>query len=272
MEEVKTEKEVQVIKIKRIPKAGYFGINSYPKSVTTLSCQLDSKTGAYKTGLTLEEEKYFEKELNLNAGELSKHSKWWGNVFNVEFPIRLLNTKTTELSLDNTINKLKYKVIQAHSKIANSEIERTPSAIFFIDNQEAKAKAELEVFNYEFEGMKMLMALTPEEKKTALRLLGKSGVDTLSETISNAQLMQEIRKDPKKFVDTLTDRNVKTKGLIKELVERNILKKKGNYFIHNDDTIAHSTDECVAYLNDPNHQDIRLILESRLSQAKKAKG
>lgn len=260
--------EVKVIKIKRIPKVGYFGITSYPKSVTVLGCEIDGKTGAFKTGLSAEEQEYFEKELNLKPGELGKHSKYW-NLFNSEHPIRLQNTKSTEIVLDNPINLLKEKILKASSKVANSEIERTPGAIFYIDNVEAKAKADLESFNYEFEGMGILLKLLPEEKRSALRLFGKTGVDNLSETMLNVELGKKLKEDPKRFLETMSDKDSKTKGLLQEMIEKNILKRKGSYYIHGEDTIGHSTDEAVAWLNDPKHSDIRKVLESRLSKAKK---
>lgn len=255
------------IKIKRIGSAGYFGISSYPKSVTTLGCEI-SKTG-FNTGLTVDEEKHFEAELNLKQGELSKHSKWWSDVYNVEFAPRLNNTKSTEIILDNPINQIKYKVLLASSKVANSEIEKNPNSIFFIDNPEAKAQKELESFEYEYEASTLIHKLSPEDKRGSLRLFGKSGLDNLSETMLNASLYQEMKKDPKEFVRILTDKNLKTHMLVKELIEKGILKRKGNYYIHNDDTIAHSTEECISYFNDINNQSVKLILESRLNKKKK---
>ena len=258
------------IKVKRIPKAGYFGIGSYAKSVTTLGCEISSK-GYYKTGLTPELEKHYEGELNLKPGELNKHSKWWGDVFNVTYCPRLFNTKSTEIQLDNPINQIKYYVMNASSKIANSEIERTPDTIFYIDNPEAKAKAELEIVSYEFEGMSLVFKLSPEEKRSSLRMFGKKGLDTISESMLNNQLMQEMKKDPKAFVEILNDKDVKIKALIEELVEKNVIKRKGNYYIHGEDTIANSTEECVAYFKDKANDSVTLILKSRLNKTKKDK-
>jgi hypothetical protein len=259
----------EAIKLRRVPRAGYFGLVSYAKSVTTLGCEISSK-GSYKTGLTPEQEAHYEAALDLKKGELSKHSKWWTEVFNVQHPIRLHNTKATELILDSDINQIKYFVLLASSKVANSEIEKNPNTIFYIDNAEAKAKAEVEQFNYEFEGAGLIHKMSPEDKRSNLRLFGKTGLDEMSETVLNAQLMGELKKNPKAFVDTLQDKDVATKALIKELVEKNILKRKGNYYMHGDDTIANSTEECVDYLNAKTNQSVRLILVSRLNKAKKA--
>jgi len=258
-----------VIKIKRNPKAGYFGLFAYPKSVTTLSCQI-SKTGGFNTGLTEDEERFYEKALDLKPNELNKHSKWWGEVFNVIYAIRLFNTKTTELVLDNPVNQLKYKVLLAHSDVALNELERNrPGIMFYIDDEEAKAKSELKTLNFELEGMKLILSLNPDETKGALRLFGKAGLDLMSTSTAQAQLMQEMKKDPKKFFEIMTDDDLKNKMFIQELVEKKILTRKGNYYFNGDDRIAGSTEECVSYLKDINNQTLKLSFETRLKKGKK---
>lgn len=257
----------EMVKIKRIPKAGYFNIGAYPKSVTVLGCEL-SKSG-FKTGLTKEEQAYYEKALELKEGELGPHSKFWDK-FNAENPIRLNNTKATELILDNIVNQLKYKILLASSKVINSELDKNnPTALFFIDNQELKAKTEQVTFNFKFDGMKKIMSLSPEEKRGTLRLFGKSGLDTMSETMLDSQLYMELEKDPKLFLDVITDEDLTMKMFIKELIEKHLLTRKGNYYMHGEDTIASSTEECVAYFKDINNQSVKLTLETRLKKAKK---
>lgn len=260
----------EMVKIKSASKAGYFGISSYAKSVTTLGCEMSLK-GSWKTGLTPDEETYYEQELKLEKGSLNKHSPWWSEVFNTIHSIRLHNTKTTELQLDNPLNQIKYKVLLASSKIANSEIEKKkPNIIFYIDDAEAKAKSEIELFNYEFEGMGAIHKMSPEQKRSTLRLFGRKGLDTISEMMLNASLVLELKKDPKAFVEIISDKNLSTKAFIEELLEKKLLSRKGNYYIHGDDTIANSTEECVEYFNDIKNQSVKLTLTSRLNKLKKA--
>jgi hypothetical protein len=262
--------EVKTIKIKKVSRPGFFGLDSYGRSVITVGCELSTTTGAFKTGLTKEEEKFYEEKLKLSPGDLDKHSKWWDKVFNIEYPIRLNATKVTELTLDNPINQIKYKVLLESSKVANTEIEkRKPNVLFYIDDVEAKAKAELEVYNYEFEAMGLMHKMSPEEKRSTLRLFGKKGLDTMTETMLNSQLVLEMKKDPKMFIETITDRDVQIKGIIAELLEKGLLKRKGNYYIHGDDTIASSTEECVDYFKDLKNQSVVLALKSKLNKLKK---
>lgn len=256
------------VQFKPVARAGYFGISSYAKSVTVLGAEI-SKNG-YKTGLTKQEEAYFENKLNLKLGELDRHSEWWSDVFNTKHALRLQNTKTTELVLDNPINQIKYKVALASSKIANSDIEKNkPTCMFYIADEEAKAKMELEAFNYEFEGMGRIHKMTPEEKREALRLFGKKGLDTMTETMLNTELVRESKKNPKTFVETLDDKDIKTKAFILELLEKGLLKRKGNQYIHGEDTIAVSTEDCVDFFNDVKNQTLKLTLTTRLKKLTK---
>ncbi len=264
-----TETIPEVIKIKNATRANSFGIAAFDKAITTIVCALTPR--GYKTGLTKEEEEHYEKAIGLKPGELSRHSIWWGDVFNTIHTIRLKRSKTNELVLDNPINQLRYKVLLASSKIANSEIEKNPDSEFFIDNQELRAQAENEAFNYEFEAMGMIHKLTPEEKRGSLRLFGKKGIDDMKELMLNAELVKELKKDPKKFVETMNDKDLKTKVFIAELIERRLISRKGNNYVQGDDVIASGSDECVNYFNDIKNQSKRLILQNALDKAKQGK-
>jgi len=259
----------KTVKIKHAGKAGYFGIKSFSKSVETLGAELNPKG---RNILTKDEQAYFEKALELKEGTLASHSKWWDDVFNVEYPLRLVKSKTNELTLDNPINQLKYKVALASSKIANSEIEKNkPGISFYIDDVEAKAKKELETFNFELEGMKLIVQSTPQEKRGSLRLFGKKGLELMTEDNLTSQLYQELKRDPKNFFDVMTDKELKTKTFIKELEEYHLIKRKGNTYMFGEDTIGLSTDQCVEWVNDIKNQPIILKLTTKLEKIKKDK-
>lgn len=259
-----------MVKIKPANKAGYFGISSFARAVVVIGAEL-SKDGGFNTGLNPDEETYFENKLKLEPGTLNRYNEnYWGKIFNEKHIIRLNRGKTTELALNSTINQLRYKVVLGSSKVANSEIEKSkPSVLFYISDDEARAKMEMQSFNYEFEGMGLIHRMSPEEKRASLRLFGKKGVDTISEMLLNATLAGECKKDPKAFVETLTDKDIKTKAFIQELLEKGLLKRKGNHYLHGEDTIASSTEECVDYFNDVANQSVKLALTTRSSKIKK---
>lgn len=263
-----TTNEVKAIKIRRIPRPGFFNIASFSKSVITIGAELNEK--GFNTGLTSSDVDHYEKEMQLPAGTLKPHSKWWSEVFNVEHPLRLRADKANTLYLDSPINEIRYKVALASSKIANSESEKTlPGAIFYIDDAESKAKKEMEIINFEFEGIKLIMKCSAEEKRGNLRLFGKKGTELMSEDVLNSELAKEMKKDPKNFFDIMTDKDVRTKALLKDLEEKSIIRRTGNTYKYEDDIIGASTTEAVEYLNDIKNQNIRLILEGKLKKLKK---
>jgi len=254
------------VEIRRVMRPGYFGITSFGKSITRIGCPISER--GHKTGLTEVEEAYYENILNLKAGELNKHSKWWDEVFNVEHALRLNNSKTNKLILDNPINQIRYKVLLASNKIANSEIEKNPDSEFYIDNKELKAKAENQSFEYEFEGMEKILQMSSEDRKNALRLFGKDKMDSMSELVLKSELGKQLKKDPKRFVEILSDVDLNTKAWIYELVEKNLLKRDKNGFKHNDTPLGSSIETTVEYFNDPKHQDVKIILNSELKKLK----
>jgi hypothetical protein len=258
----------EVLRVRPAKKAGYFGLGFYPRAVVVLGCQL-TQTGAYATGLNKEEEVHYEKLLELKPGDLAPHSKWWTNVFNVEYPIRLTGNKTTVIPLDNPLNQIKYKVLLKHDKIANSELEinSRPDILFYIDDPEVKAKEELKVINFKVEGSKFILNLTPEKKKTSLRLFGKTGVDNITEDMATTQLFAEMERNPKEFFDVMTDPKLEAKAWIEELIEKGMIKRIGSTYKHNDEIIAGGIEECIDYLN--KHDDVKLSLKSKAAKIKK---
>lgn len=255
------------VEIRRVLRPGYFGITSFGKSITRIGCPISER--GHKTGLTSVEEAYYENLLNLKPGELNKHSKWWDEVFNVEYALRLNNSKGNKLILDNPINQIRYKVLLASNKIANSKIETNPDSEFYIDNKELQAKAENQSFEYEFDGMERILKMTTEERRNALRLFGKDKMDSMSELMLKSELGKMLKRDPKKFVEILSDADLNTKAWIYELVEKGLLKRDKNGFKHNDTPLGSSIESAVEYFSNPVHQDVKLILTSELNKLKK---
>lgn len=261
--------EVKTIVIKRIPRATFSGIGAYDKSAESFGCEISGKDGRYKTGITIEEEDYFEKELNLPKGTLKSYSAWWGD--NISFNFQ--KTKNNTMIIDSPKSQLEYKVLLATSKVAKSELERhkTPGAIFYIVDEEAKAQAESEVADLRFEATELLMKLNVEERRSALRLFGKKGVDSMSETVVKNELLKQIDKDSKGFTDILSDKRLKVRMLAEEFVDYGIIGKYGPYYKNGDDTIGSSTEELIDYLEDLKNQTILLAMKTRLTKVKKTK-
>ena len=267
MEEVKFKEII----IKRIPRVLFSGIGAYDRSQMTFGCELSGKDGRHKTGLTTEEQKRFEEELNLPKGTLSASAEntWWGD--NISFTFD--KNKPNRFIIDSPMSELKYKILLASSKVAKSELDKhkNPNAIFYIVDNELKAQVESAQADEKFEAMELLLKLNTQERRAALRLFGKKGVDTLSEVVVKAELLKQIEKDPKEFSSILSDKRLKVRMIAEELVDYGIIGKHGVYYRNGDDTIASSTDEVIDYLEDLKNQSVLLAMKSRLDKIKKGK-
>lgn len=266
---METTENVKYLVIKPIVKPKFSGVSSYVKTQTVFcGAEMDSN-GLYKTGLTREEEKEYEKILNLAPGTLGRKSEFWGNL-----EIRVNNDKSTRFALSGPMDELREKVIMAHSKIANSELHlaSTPNALFYIDDPEEKAKLESAKIDYELKALDEYTTLAIEDKRAMLRLYGHSGVDDMSETMIKTELYKEVKKDPMYFVKKLAKpQEMKNEALLKELIEKRIVTKKGAHYMYNEDTIGGSTDAALGYLADPKNQSIKLILMDKVKQLRKSK-
>lgn len=259
----------KTIKVKRIPKPGFFGITAFKNSMTTLGCPI-TKEG-HKTGLTKEEEAHYEKLLKLQPGTLDKYSEWWDNFFNVFHTINLHNNKTTEFVLDNPINQLKYKIMLVRKDIANSEDEKTPDSEFYIDNAELKAIAESKKLDYEMEGLEAILKMTLDQRKQALRIFGKTGLDDITDLMAKSELGKLLKKDAKSFVETINDKELEMKAFVLELIEKAILMRRGQDIKYEDTFLGTSIDAVAIKLDESKNQELKLHLKSLLNKKKKSK-
>jgi len=260
--------EIKQIIVRPVVRTKFSGVSSYARTQTIIQgAQLD-KTGLYKTGLTSEEQEHFEVELGLRKGELNKRSPFWGDL-----EIRLNNDKITIFTIVSPLDELKYKVMLAHSKIANSEVEVGKSADcqFFIYDPEAAAQIESAKIDYELEAIEAFSSMSLEQRKNLLRVYGKRGVEDMSETMVRAELYKKMKENAKEFIEYSSKKETQVKGMIEALIEKGVIKKKGTYFYNGEDLLGSSTDEVVGYLSDIKNQAVKLALESKLKKKKEAK-
>ncbi len=117
--------------------------------------------------------------------------------------------------------------------------------------------------------IEMFQELAIEEKRSLLRVLGKSGIDNMSETMVKAELFKKVEDNPKNFLDIAKDLNMKIRALILEAVEKKVLVKRSSTFFYGEDAIGNSTDETLDYLTDIKNQTIKLAIENKVKKLRK---
>lgn len=251
--------EKQII-IKPVVKSKFSGISAHSNTKTAFEGAQLAK-GGYKTGLTREEEKNYEDALNLPKGTLRRDNKeFWGNVLNLSLP----NDKAYYFVVNSPMDELKLKVILEHSGIANNELEllKNPTALFYIEDKEAKAKIEEISINYKMEASDAFAELTSDEKAGYLKVMtNKKGIEDLSERIVKTELFKEMEKDPKKFLDLTKDPDINLRISIEEMMQAGTLTRKGSYYQFENEIIGNSVDAVIAFFKDLKNQSIKIAAE-----------
>lgn len=252
--------------IRPIIRNKFSGQSYYNKTQTVIGGAQLSANGLYKTGLSVQDETDFEKELNLPKGTLSKrNADFWGDM-----EVRLRNDKLTIFNIVNAYDELRFRMLQEHDKIARTEhdVLGNSTALFYIYDPEAASKIEDAKMEYEFAAMEAFHNTTVEERRGLLRIYGKKGIDSISETMVKTELFKEVKKDFKEFIRLTKAKDTPVRALVKALIEKDILKQKGTYFYNGEDLLGSSTDEVVGYLLDIKNQAVKLALEGKLKPKK----
>lgn len=259
------------IKVISLGKNTFSGFSGYPRTIKVYSTEM-GKGGVYKTGLSeseIEELKKLPefKDVDFNSKPINKKL---GNFWS-ELEIRLDTKKGNEVDLSDPINFVKYKVMLASSKFCNSPLEKLkwPSAEWMIIDEEETAKVEAVQIDAELEASELFYSLSEEDRKGLVKLFGKTKVEKATPALIKTTLFKEMKKDPKKFMKMATDKSLKTRILLEELLTNKIITKHGNYYKNGDDPIGNSTDEAVSYLEDARNGSVRIALENKLEKLRK---
>ncbi len=245
------------IVIKPNTRIKFSGVSAYSNARNVIEGAQLGKNGAHNTGLTKEDEDYFEFELGLPKGTLNKtNTSFWGHVLDLALPL----DKPYTFTVSTVMDELKLKVLLAHQKIANNELDllKNPRADFYIEDKEAKAKIEELAIDLQFTAVEAFNELTIDEKKGYLKLYGKAGTDALSDRIIKTELYKEITKDPKKFIEFTKNPDIALRIQIQDMLEKGTIKRKGSYYQFEDEVIGTSVDSLVAFFKDIKNQSLKI--------------
>ena len=259
------------IKIINLGKRKFSNLAMYPRTRKSLTTVL-GKDRRYKTGLTPTEETFFEKELGLKPGALSrKPNDENGTNYWADLKIIFDSKGHNELELDNITDYIKYKEAIEHPLICNSPLEKLkwPAAEWMIIDEESDATLEAVDIDHELEASELFNDMPAEDKKSMLRLYGERKLDKVSPNLIKSSLFKHMKKDPIKFKKLASVKSLKVRIFLVDLLEAKVVTRNGNYFKNGDDPIGNSTDEVISYFEDPRNSSVKLALESKLKLGKK---
>nr|DAY15116.1 MAG TPA: hypothetical protein [Caudoviricetes sp.] len=213
-----------------------------------------TRSGSIYTGLTPEDEQYFEKALGYNEGHLSRTSEFW-TTFCVKIGAK-------PLLLDDSIprQQMIIKFLTGHKRVATSLDKLDAGKDYLLINRQAEAIEQNRVNKLRRDAIREFDKLSLDQMRKCLRLFGVKS-DDLSNELVESTLFTMVDKNPKKFFEKWIDNKTKdTEFIIEEAVSKGVIRKdKTNYF-YGSDMFATSLQEAVAYLDNKKNQDLKLAI------------
>ena len=229
------------------------------------------KNGGLANVLTKEEKEELEKLTGLN---LSIYSDFWK-----EHAISLFKEDNL-LDLSNPLDYISYKILLSYKNDicptwSERNLKQTYEFVIVSGDEEINEKKV--GFDSKKEAFKLYGKIEDDKDKLLgiLKLLTNKPISPDS-TLNWLQTRVEefIDSKPSLFVDLMKDSKFETKLLIQSAEEKGYVKKSGNKYSTIDglDLCENGQiptfENAVAYLDNPKHQDVRGIIEAKLSSKK----
>ena len=235
---------------KKNPWAGllkYKGCNDYIAPYWT-------RSGMRYTGLTPEDEEYFEKALGYEKGTLSRTSDFW-----INFCVKI-GTRT--LILDDSIPRqaMIIKFLSGHKRVATSLDKFTAGKDYLLINRQAEAIEANKINKQRRDAIVEFGKLSLDQMRKCLRLFGING-ERMSNELIESTLFNLIDKQPKKFFDLwVNNKSKETQFILEQAVAKGVIRKEKTQYYYRTDMIADSLNEAIAYLDSKKNQDLRLAI------------
>ena len=213
-----------------------------------------TRSGSIYTGLTPEDEKYFEKALGYEEGHLAKTSEFW-TTFCVKIGSRTL-------LLDDSIPRqaMIIKFLSGHKRVATSLDKLTAGKDYLLINREAEAIEQNKQNKLRRDAIKEFDNMSLEQMRKCLRLFGMSA-DRMSNELVESSLFNFVDKQPKRFFDKWVNNKTKeTEFLLEEAIAKGVIRKDKTHYFYGSDMFADSLEDAVAYLDAKKNQDLKLAI------------
>jgi len=213
-----------------------------------------TRSGSIYTGLTPEDEKYFEKALGYEEGHLAKTSDFW-TTFSVKVGARTL-------LLDDSIPRqaMMIKFLSGHKRVATSLDKLDAGKDYLLINREAEAIEQNKQNKLRRDAIKEFDNLSLEQMRKCLRLYGMAS-DRMSNELVESTLFNQVDKNPKKFFEKWVDNKSKeTEFLLESAIAKGVIRKDKTHYFYGSDMFADSLQDAIAYLDSKKNQDLKLSI------------
>ena len=230
------------------------------------------------TGLTKEDEKYFEEKLGKPMGYFSNRSNFWydspmecfgemTNGFWVDYEANLdtegkdqgLIIETGEADIEEVWNNLRIKFLMVNPSIAYNSAPNA-QAMLELSSLAEVSKQKVENRRHKAEAYAKYLTLTPEDKRKYFTVItGKSAANLLDNAIDE-RLTDYIEGSPTQadtLVALISDPSVDEKYIYNQLFLGGVITKDNNGYKFNGIQLGFTFDEIYKFLKDKKNQELK---------------
>lgn len=230
------------------------------------------------TGLTKEDEKYFEEKLGKPMGYFSNRSNFWydspmecfgemTNGFYVEYEVELDTEgkdqgkiiETGEADIEEVWNNLRIKFLIVNPSIAYNSASNA-QAMLELSSLAEVSKQKVENRRHKAEAYAKYLTLTPEDKRKYFTVItGKSAANLLDNAIDE-RLTDYIEGSPTQadtLVALISDPSVDEKYIYNQLFLGGVITKDNSGYKFNGIQLGFTFDEIYKFLKDKKNQELK---------------
>lgn len=213
-----------------------------------------TRSGSIYTGLTPEDERYFEKALGYPEGHLAKTSDFW-TTFCVKVGSR-------GLVLDDQfpLQAMQIKFLSGHKRVATSLDKLSAGKDYLLINREAEAIEKNKQNSLRREAIKAFDTLSLDDMRKCLRIFGIRA-ENMSNELVESSMFDIVDKQPKRFLDKwVNNKKKETEFLLEEAIAKGVIRKEHTQYYYGTEMFADSLTDAIAYLDAKKNQDLKLSI------------
>ena len=242
------------------------------------------RTGQYMNVLTKNEKDFLEQAMGLEPNALNvyrKNDNFWDDSNPKGIGKVVLHKQDNYLDLSNPVDYIRYKILLANKdQIAASiqELEDRPKATyqFVIISENAEAKSNLSKMDATMQCYTEYGAIRDDKDtlRTIIELLeSRPTSPQVKLDYLQGKVNEYIQKDPRRFLNTITDEYLPAKVLIKRCIEAGLISWRNNlYYLRQDGSPLCEMGEestlnnAAKYISSVKHQELKYQLEAKLKE------
>lgn len=234
------------------------------------------------TGLTKEDEKYFEEKLGKPMGYFSARSNFWYDSpidcfgeehkgFWVDYEVNLDSEgkdqgtiiETGEADIDEVWNDLRIKFLMVNPSISYNN-SNNAQALLELTSLSEVSKQKVENRRHKAEAYAKYLTLTPEDKRKYFTVITGKSASNLLDAAIDERLTDYIEGSPKQadtFVALMSDPTVDEKYKYNQLFLSGAIIKDNNGYKFNGIQLGFTFDEIYKFLKDKKNQELKDLVE-----------